>query len=192
MNRFPVASAHGRFQPLHLGHMEYITEAKKYCEFLYIGITQYNIRLLSDNPINPHRTRPEDNPLTFFERAQLIADALFDVGISRNDFCIVPFPIENAQQLTDFIPTNIPVFTTVYDEWNRHKIKVLRDVGYKVITLWERENKQYKGSVVRKGILEGDKEWTKMVPAATIRAVKSFGLRSRLEFLNGCGRVRRS
>jgi len=189
MNRLPVASAHGRFQPLHLGHMEYLSAAKENCEFLYIGITQYNIRSLSDNPITPHRTRPEDNPLTFFERVQLITDALVDVGINRNDFCIVPFPIENAQQLPDFIPISIPVFTTVYDDWNRHKVKVLSDVGYNVITLWERDNKQYRGSIVRKGIMADDKEWTKMVPPATIRAVQSFGVRDRLAFLNECGQV---
>lgn len=30
---------HGRFQPLHLKHMEYILAAKMRCQKLYIGIT---------------------------------------------------------------------------------------------------------------------------------------------------------
>ena len=32
---------HGRFQGLHNGHMEYLLTAKKRCDFLVIGITNF-------------------------------------------------------------------------------------------------------------------------------------------------------
>lgn len=185
MRRIPIASAHGRFQPLHLGHMEYLTAAKDRCEFLWVGVTQYNIRSLSDNPVDSHRTRPEDNPLTYFERVLLITDALLDSGMARNEFGIVPFPIETPHLLPDFLSTSIPVFTTVYDDWNRHKIRVLSDAGYHVITLWERVYKQYRGTKVRQGILTGDQLWAGMVPPATVKAVQTYRLRERLAFLCG-------
>lgn len=40
-----IGVVHGRFQPLHLKHMEYILAAKVRCRKLYIGVT---------NPDNLH------------------------------------------------------------------------------------------------------------------------------------------
>lgn len=180
MNKLSVASAHGRFQPLHKGHMEYLMAAKEKCEFLWVGITQYNIRLLQGSPSDPHRELPQDNPLTYFERVELISSALLDAGLQRDEFGLLPFPIEAPDQLSDFLPIDIPVFTTIYDEWNRHKINLLRDAGYTVIVLWERDHKQFKGSDVRNGILQDNHTWIDLVPTATVRAVYKHKLRDRL------------
>ena len=183
MGRLVVASAHGRFQPLHKGHMEYLLAAKAECDFLWIGITQYNIRSLLDNPVDHRRTRPQDNPLTYFERVQLIMDALVEEGVRREEFGTLPFPIEAPEQLSDFLSTDLVVFTTVYDDWNRHKIRVLEAAGYEVRVLWEREHKEYRGSEVRHGIRHGGTDWHDLVPAATIRAADRLGLHERLSRL---------
>ncbi len=184
MNRLLVGSAHGRFQPLHNGHLEYLLTAKSKCDFLWIGITQFNIRGLAGSPMDRHREQPINNPLTYFERLELITQALMDEGIGRAEFGIVPFPIETPDLLPDFIPTNIPVFTTICEDWNRHKIRILEQQGYRVIVLWERVPKDVDGAQVRDKIRAGDPEWMNLVPPATVKAVQRYALRERLNSLN--------
>lgn len=178
-------SAHGRFQPLHNGHLEYLLAAKQRCDFLWIGLTQYNTRSLEVSRADLHRAVPFNNPLTYFERVEIIAEALPAKGISRDEFAIVPFPIEEPELLRDFLPTRIPVYTTVYDDWNRYKVQLLRQRGYRVAVLYEREDKVYRGTEVRRKILNGCSEWRTLVPPATARAVKRLELQKRLSALAG-------
>jgi cytidyltransferase-like protein len=180
----PVASAHGRFQPLHLGHMEYLLAAKGRCEFLHVGVTQYITSSLRVTVEDPHRARPENNPLTYFERATVIRQALLEAGVDSSEFIIAPFPIEDPALLIDFLPVRVPIFTTVYDDWNRHKIDVLRSHGYTVEVLWERNEKKYAGVEIRKAIVAGDDKWHDMVPPATIQAAEDFQLAARLRSLS--------
>ncbi len=182
-----MGSAHGRFQPLHNGHLEYLLRALQYCEFLWIGLTQINIREPGSSPADRHRELSVNNPLTYFERVELITRALMDEGISRADFAVIPFPIEAPQILPDFLPITIPVFTTVYDMWNEYKVQTLSRIGYEVKTLWTRETKEFEGATVRRLILEGDPAWKEMVPCATISTVEGYNIRERLQRLsNGC------
>lgn len=180
MARLSVGSAHGRFQPLHNGHMEYLVAAKDRCDFLWVGITQFDIRSLTDGPAAPHRTLPQGNVLTYFERVQMISEAFAEQGLGSREFGIVPFPIEKPELLADFLPTDIPVFTTIYDEWNRYKVRVLEEAGYRVVVLWERKCKEYRGSEVRANIVAADDAWRGMVPRATERAVVAYNVRQRL------------
>src|SRR5438093_9435425 len=90
---FEEASAHGRFQPLHNEHLEYLVKAKECCDFLWIGITLPDIHVHS-NPLGRERERPISNPLTYFERTKIIRSALLEAGIALDSFECVPFPIE--------------------------------------------------------------------------------------------------
>jgi len=40
---FKTGSIHGRFQPFHNEHLDYVLRALDRCDFLWIGITQYDI-----------------------------------------------------------------------------------------------------------------------------------------------------
>jgi hypothetical protein len=82
------------------------------------------------------------------------------------------------------VPPWITCFTTICEDWNREKIRVLEDCGYTVVVLWEREHKVVTGSVVREGIRAGGADWKSMVPNATLRAVERLNLRARLEDLS--------
>ena len=62
----------GRFQPIHLGHVEYLQAARDRCEHLVIGITNPNLSCLPECPEDPSRTKVASNPFTYFERARLI------------------------------------------------------------------------------------------------------------------------
>ena len=185
IDKLKVASVHGRFQPFHNGHLRYVLAAKGKCEFLWIGITQINIRsLLSSNIGGEHRYDPCHNPMTYYERVLMITDALTEVGISRLEFGVIPFPIETPQNLSDFLPTNIPIFTTICEEWNREKCKLLRDKGYDVQSLWDDPKKEIQGRMIRELISEDDPGWRTMVPSATARMVDEYNIKGRLQNLN--------
>jgi len=180
----PVASAHGRFQPFHLGHLEYLQASKQRCDFLWIGITQYLAPTVqATTPEDVHRSMPQNNPLTYFERADLIRLALMDAGISGSEYGFVPFPIEEPALLHNFLDPAIPIFTTVYDDWNRHKVDVLRRHGYQVHVLWERHRKDYAGAAIRSGMLAGNSEWHSMVPRATLPRLAELQIGERLKRL---------
>lgn len=186
--RIEQGSVHGRFQPLHNAHLDYILEAKKRCNFLWIGITKYDITGEHLNPLGRHRERPEATPLTYFERLNIIRVALIDSGISAAEFAFVPFPIETPAALPLFLPRNITCFTTICEDWNREKILVLEASGYIVEVLWERTPKTVNGTHIRKSIAEGTEDWKHLVPPATVKAVEQLALRSRLQRLFGDGR----
>ena len=91
---------HGRFQVLHLKHMEYLLAAKMRCRTLYVGITHPDITAYAAvSPLDEHGTTKTDNPLTYLERYQMIRDALLDFGVKREEFEIVPFPISSPDIL---------------------------------------------------------------------------------------------
>jgi nicotinamide mononucleotide adenylyltransferase len=160
--------------------MEYLMAAAGRCRFLWIGLTQYDIRHLRAVGGSEHRGRPDDNPLTYVERVEILSRALKDEGLKPERFAVHPFPLEEPEKLPDFLPLRIPIFTTVYDDWNRFKIEELRRIGFRVEVLWERETKVYAGSRVRALIEEGSTEWQRMVPPATKNAVATTDLRERL------------
>jgi nicotinamide mononucleotide adenylyltransferase len=182
-----VGSVHGRFQPFHNDHLEYVREAKSRCEFLWVGITKYDITPIEGSPLARARERPDHNPLTYFERITIIAEALIDTGISRESFAFVPFPIEAPRRLPAFMPTDIPCFTTIREEWNKEKIRVLTACGYQVIVLWERPEKLITGGAIRNDIVARGTYWRTVVPPATAKAVERLNLRERLTQLRQAG-----
>jgi cytidyltransferase-like protein len=173
-------SVHGRFQPFHLGHAEYVAAAADRCDFLWIGITQPEVtRLQGDASQPPHRYHLDDNPLTYWERVRVIEAAVLG-HLEREHFVIVPFPIERPEALHNYVPLDATAYTTVYDEWNRRKIEVLTSLGYAVEVLWEREDKTYGGSEVRRLMRLGDPTWRGLVPAAATQALDDLGVPKRL------------
>ena len=179
-DRYDVAAVHGRFQPFHTDHLKYVLEAKNRCGFLWVGITQFNISSLVATASDPHRQAPFNNPMTFFERVQTISNCLRSEGVPGTEFACIPFPIETPKYLPDFLPTSVPMFTTVCERWNKDKINLLQEIGYEVIVLWERECKEHEGVTIRRLILEGDVAWEQHVPIATKQAIEKYRIRERL------------
>ena len=181
-----AASAHGRFQLLHYGHLEYLLAARRRCRFRWIGITQVDLedlRLVGHTA--EHRADPRENPLTYFERETLIYESLLDAGVDPKDFAVIPFPIEAPQRLPQYLPRDVPILTTVYDDWNRAKIALLESVGYKVEVLWERTNKDFSGSRIRRMVATGDISYLGLVPESTIRFIEAEDITERLRDLLG-------
>jgi len=175
-----TGSVHGRFQPFHNEHLEYALAAKERCGFLWVGITKYDTTPSEFTPLGRPRERPENNPLTYFERISIISESLIDAGVRPGSFGFVPFPIETPHRLREFMPVSIPCLTTVCEDWNKEKIKILRGYGYTVTVLWERNQKLVTGGAIREEIIRGGSSWQSLVPPATVRAVEFLNLRDRL------------
>lgn len=178
-----LGCAHGRFQILHNDHLAYLEASLARCDFLFIGLTSYDIRTISDAGARSHRSFRRNNPLTFYERFQMISVALCKSGYPRDRFAVVPFPIETPERLRDFVPDDAVCFTTIREPWNQQKVDLLRQHGYSVEVLWTDFEKPLTGTRVRDMIASEEKEWRALVPSAIHDLVPKWNLPSRLRAL---------
>lgn len=173
----------GRFQGFHLGHIEYIIEAKKRCENLIIGITNYepykNIEI--ENSKDKNRNKKDSNPFSYYERYKIIQGSLLDEGLSLNDFDIVPFPIEEPEYIKNFIPKDSICYLTIYDEWGKEKESRLKNLGFKTEIMWVRNyfDRFSRGAEVREKIKNGEK-WDYLVPKFMYRYIKENKIDERI------------
>lgn len=166
----------GRFQILHLKHMEYFLAAKMRCKKLLIGIA---------NPDGGFGEKQDkENPLTYYERFQMIHGALIDFGVKREEFEIVPFPIENPELFLNYVPKDASYYVSISDEADEKNLKVLEEKELKIEVLWrkEPETKGITGTEVRTLIAEGE-EWKPFVPKKVYEYVVSKSLDDRIKKL---------
>lgn len=161
---------HGRFQPFHNGHFEYMSASLARCEHLIVGVTQYE-RGLEDNDSPAHRMVDEDNPFSFWERLLIIKAVMTASGIDERRYTVIPFPMHNPFQINNFVPSDCVMFTTVYDEWNIKKIDRLREQDYSVEVLWRREIKEFEGKKVREALALNDGTAKRMLPAGAYSVI---------------------
>lgn len=182
-----IGVIHGRFQGLHNGHIEYLLAGKKLCEHLIIGITNYifNTENRQIDEIDKHRMNKSSNPFTYYERMEMIRLAMIENKISRSEFVIVPFPIEQPNMIFNFAPKNAVYYMTIYDEWGKEKYKILKNLKLNVKVMWYRSEaeKPISGSLVRQKI--ADKEnWEQLVPISVAEYIKSHNLDGRIQTYN--------
>lgn len=184
MQREKIGVIHGRFQGLHYGHMEYLLEGKKRCDFLYIGITSPDPGLTKEHETDLQRSKPEENPFTYFERMAMIKAAMIEAGISVKEFEIVPFPINLPELIKYYVPLDALFFITVYDEWGKHKMATIQDLGCKTDLMWTRtlDQRFTTGKMVRKLIAAGE-PWEHLTPISVTNFIKEHNLDLRIKKL---------
>lgn len=175
-----MGSVHGRFQPPHNDHLEYILAAKRRCDHLLVGVTRYHRIDVTVSLGSRHRDFLSANPLSYYERSVIIRLMLEDNGLSESEFSITPFPIESPDLLPEFVPRSAVAFTTICDEWNREKIRRLERCGYQVIVLFERAEKKISGKLIREAIKLDSASWASMVPTVVRREIERLNVRQRL------------
>lgn len=183
------AFIHGRFQPFHNQHLEYFVEAKKRCRFLWIGIAKPILDFtVNEFNIAPHREDSSANPLTYFERVKVIEKSVLDFGAGRAEFGFFPFFIDQPALVSNFIDINIQCFTTICDEWNIHKIKTLRDLGYDVISLIDRLGQRpetlISGRSIRLRAAQKDKSWQKDIPSGGLKYLIDIDFEQRMSIID--------
>ena len=172
---------HGRFQVFHNDHLEYALAAKELCERLIVGITNPDPEQTGGDAADMHRHLAAENPLSYFERLQMVERGLRDAGIEAGEFVIVPFPINRLELLHHYVPSAATHYLTIYDDWGRAKRDRMCALGLQVEVLWERSEseKRIHGRDLRRLIAAGG-EWRPLVPAGVADLIEAWELAARL------------
>lgn len=176
-----VGVIHGRFQLLHNDHLKYLLAGKEKCEHLVVGITNPDPTHTKTDGADDHRSKPEANPFTYYERSLMVKAALTENGVGLDDFAVVPFPINFPELYKYYLPLDATFFLTIYDQWGEKKLRVFESMGLKTDVLWQRppDQKGLSSSDIRQRIIEG-RPWEHFVPPSVASLIKSFDLPSRL------------
>jgi len=176
-NRYGVVL--GRFQPLHIGHLEYLQAAKNECERLVIGITNPDTTSLTFNSADPNRSKSESNPFSYFLRHEMIDTSLRDDGWAPDSFTIIPADVADISRVGAFLPDpkQTTVFITVYDAWGEEKARRLTDLGYQVDVLWRRDmaSRVASGTEIRRRMF-GNEPWHHLVPPGVAFELERAGV----------------
>ena len=156
----------GRFQPLHLGHMDVIRKCAEESEHLTIGIgsAQYSHTV--------------DNPFTAGERYLMIEETLKAEGI--DNYSIVPVEDLNRYSVwVAHVVSMCPPFACVYSN-NPFTKRLFTEAGFKVKAspLYNRD--VYSGTEVRRRMNTGD-DWRSLVPSTVADVIDK---------IDGVGRLR--
>lgn len=182
MDRVPTGVVTGRFQPLHIGHMEYLLAAKERCNMLVVGITNPDPDVTEPHETDSRRAEPEANPFTYYERLCMTRDSLLEAGLERSEFEIVPCPINVPHRIPHYVPRGARFFVTIYDDWGRAKSEILQSLPAEVEILWERDmaDRAATGAAIRTAMAE-HAPWEHLVPGAVATMLRrpEFGERLR-------------
>ena len=164
---------HGRFQPFHNGHLEYLRAAHELCDTLIVGITNPDPTAIVEEPTSEHRHLPESNPYTYFERLLMVREVLCDEGFPDDRSIIIPFPVNSPERWRYYLPSNAVHYVRVFSDWEQSKVDRLREYGYQVEVLHPGIAKEIEASEVRRRMANGE-DWQSLVPAAVVRVVESL------------------
>jgi len=185
-----LGAAQGRFHMIHWGHMEYLLECKKRCDFLYIGVSDcdpsnayFHESYLDDGSNEIFRSNCEPiYTFTYFERAEMISEALAEEGISRDEFMVVPFPVHFPNLLKYYLPQEAVIYVTVYDPWGEGKPALFEALGYKTETLWKRTmDERFTTATEVRRRLENGEDYSELVPAGAAKVIRKFNLNTKLK-----------
>lgn len=180
-----VGVIHGRFQGLHLGHMEYLLAGLSRCEHLFIGITNFDIEdEKPDNDANPTRASKASNPFSFYHRYMMIKNSMLEAGVGLSQFDIIPFPIEYPEKILNYAPADAKYYVTIYDKWGEKKLSILKGLGLDTEVMWIRTDadRLTSGTEVRT-LIEHDKDWKHLVPNAVYAYITENNLISTIKGL---------
>lgn len=179
MDKYEIGSIHGRFQPFHKGHAKYLNAALDRCDFLIIGITQFDIQNLKVTPVANHRSQPANNPLTYNQRCEVIQAYLDGKSVPADMYEFTPFPIEEPEKIKDFIPEDAVCFTTLHHQtWNSSKVEKLHQEGFTVEVLMSPDGSTTQGlsaSQVRDLIRKNDPDWKELLPLHSAEKLEESG-----------------
>ena len=143
---------HGRFQPFHNGHLEYLRGAAARCDELFVGITNPDPWRVKEEPSDPLRHLPESNPFTYVERLLMIDAVVADEGIAAH---VIPFPVNEPELWPAYVPPGVTQFLRLFSDWGGTKLERLRGAGYEVVVLDEGAEKEISGIDVRAAMRDG-------------------------------------
>ena len=164
---------HGRFQPFHLGHLEYLKGAAAHSDEVWVGITNPDPTRVKREPSDPLRHLPESNPYTYVERMLMVKAAAGDAGIGAERLHVVPFPVNEPELWPAYVPAGVTQFLRLFSDWGGTKLERMREAGYEVVVLDEGAEKEISGADVRAALRDGG-DWERLVPRGVAGVVRGF------------------
>jgi cytidyltransferase-like protein len=164
---------HGRFQPFHNGHLEYMRGAAERCDELFVGITNPDPARIKPEPSDPARHLPESNPWTYAERLLMVKAAARDLGLELERVHVIPFPVNEPELWPAYVPAGVTQYLRLFSDWGGEKLDRLRAAGYEVVVLDEGAEKEVSGSDVR-AALRSDGDWERFVPPSVASVIRSL------------------
>jgi nicotinamide-nucleotide adenylyltransferase len=163
---------HGRFQPFHNGHLEYLRGAAERSDEVWIGITNPDPKRIQFEESDPLRHLPESNPYSYAERLLMAKAAASDLGLDLARVHVIPFPVNEPELWDAYVPPGVTQYLRLFSAWGGTKLDRLRAAGYDVVILDEGSEKEISGADVRAAIRVGN-EWTSLVPAGVARLLRA-------------------
>jgi cytidyltransferase-like protein len=167
---------HGRFQPFHNGHLEYLHLARPRCRTLIVGITNPDPWAIAEEETSAHRHRSDSNPYTYFERQCMIRETLRDERIGLEEVIFIPFAVNLPERWPFYVPPDTVHYLRVFSPWEQAKAGRLAEHGYEVEILQPGIAKEIEATEVRRR-LRSSLEWESLVPPGTARVMRSLGAR---------------
>lgn len=161
---------HGRFQPFHNGHLEYLRGAAARSDAVFVGITNPDPQRVKEEASDPLRHLPESNPFTYVERMLMVEAVAEDEGIRAH---VIPFPVNEPELWPAYVPPGVTQYLRLFSAWGDTKLDRMREAGYEVIVLDEGAEKEISGVEVRAAIRTGG-DWESLVPPGVARVIKSL------------------
>lgn len=162
---------HGRFQPFHLGHLEYLKGAAARSDEVFVGITNPDPTHVKPEASDPVRHLPESNPYTYVERLLMVKAAAADAGLAPERLHVIPFPVNTPELWDAYVPRDVVQYIRLFSDWGGTKLDRLRAAGFEVVVLDEGTAKELSGADVRAAIRE-ELEWEPLVPPGVAAVIK--------------------
>jgi nicotinamide-nucleotide adenylyltransferase len=173
MTRVRRGMIHGRFQPFHLGHQEYLRGAADRCDEVFVGITNPDPTRIRPEASDPERHLPESNPWSYAERLLMVKAAAADLGLDPARVHVIPFPVNEPELWSAYVPEGVTQYLRLFSEWGGTKLERLREAGYEVVVLDEGARKEISGADVREALREGG-DWESLVPPGVARVIREL------------------
>jgi cytidyltransferase-like protein len=179
--RHPLGAIHGRFQPFHNGHMDYLERALERCEQVIVGITNpFPAGSHCGEATDPLRHLPENNPFTYFERVDMIVEAC-RVAEVLGRIRVVPFDVTGVRRgWTNVIPLDAVQLVIPHEPWDEEKARRFVAHGYRVEFLNTVQGRRLSATHVRT-CLRSDAAWEPLVPAGTATVLRRLDRLRRLQ-----------
>ncbi|HSJ73163.1 MAG TPA: adenylyltransferase/cytidyltransferase family protein [Miltoncostaeaceae bacterium] len=169
----PVAlgMVHGRFQPFHTGHLEYLLAAAARCRRLAVGITNPGGFPARPEPSDPARHLPESNPFTYAERREMVEAAAAEASAGPVE--VFPFPVTEPDLWGGLVPAGAVQFVRVLSPWGASKLSRFEARGYRTVVLDAPSGKRVSGEQVRAAMRSGG-DWRPLVPPAVAAVIDAL------------------
>lgn len=158
-----------RFQPLHYGHLNAINYCYRRSEEVIIVVGMAS------------QSHTPENPFTAGERIMMIRETLRWAGLPLEKAITITLPtLEVSKVAVHYVKLYSPPFKNIVT-LNPIIQRLFIEEGYRVVQPPQLNRGNYRGSIIRRLMAEGNDKWKELVPPPVVKII---------EEIDGVNRVR--